>query len=162
MHNSTVVMQLCRTREEKLEEVYGKHCTPAAIQRYCAGSGKPPPRLLNDIWAPTMRSRGLFLDFVTMAQGERGAYVSPQCKAQRIATAIVFYLVDKIGGLPALAARMQAHGAENILSARADLDNFCGHFASGVSGSCGTFVQEIVRDTVRTSAHLVMHQLHPL
>lgn len=86
-----------------------------------------------------------------MAQGERGAYEAPQCKAQRIAQSCLLYFVDQVGGLPALAARMQAHGTDGPLlsqSSRVDLDNFSGHFASGVSGSCGAFVDEIVRDTV--------------
>jgi hypothetical protein len=104
---------------------------------------------MNAAWVPTVRSKGLFLDVVTMAQGERGAYESPQCKAQRIAQAVVFYYVDKAGGLPAMAARMQAASSTGVQSVRADLDEFSVHFATGVTGSCGAFVEAIVRDTVR-------------
>lgn len=130
--------------------MFGKGLVPAAIQRFSAACGKPPPLAPNTPWIPPNRPKGLFLDYVTMAQGERGAYESPQAKAQRIARSVVLYLVDQVGGLPALAARMQVQGGDvSGAHSRADWEKFSEHFSSGVSGSCGSFVESIVRDTVR-------------
>ena len=129
--------------------MYGGGGVPAAIERYCAASGKPPPPRINAPWAPAMTSKGLFLDYITMAQGERGKYESPKCKAQRIARAVVLCAVDDVGGLPALAARMQDDDVAGLRSSRTDLRPFTGHFAAGVSGSCGAFVEAVVRDAVR-------------
>lgn len=146
-----------RIRQEKLEEVYGKGEVPKAIERYCAASGVPPPPPVNEPWAPTTRSRGLFLDYVTMAQAERGKYESPRSKTLRITRAVVLHIVDRVGGLPALAARMQEAGGEGPASARADLGSFSGHFTAGVGGSCGAFVEAVVRDTVRTGPPRTRH-----
>lgn len=69
---------------------------------------------------PPHRKLGLFLDFVTLEQGERGAYESPQQHVARIVNLLILHLVDAVGGLPALAARMQSGAAGRSFSLFAD------------------------------------------
>lgn len=69
---------------------------------------------------PPHRKLGLFLDFVTLDQGERGAYESPQQQVARVVNLVILHLVDAVGGLPALAARMQMSSAGKSFALFAD------------------------------------------
>lgn len=74
---------------------------PHALNR----SADPQP--VRAAWAPAGRKLGIFLDFVTLEQGARGAYESPQQQVHRVVNLLILHLVDGAGGLAALAARMQ-------------------------------------------------------
>lgn len=80
-------------------------------------------------WAPAGRQLGIFLDFVTLDQGARGAYESPLEQVHRVVNQVVLHLVDGAGGLAALAARMKK---------------------SDAGKSFGVFAESIVRDLVRS------------
>jgi hypothetical protein len=148
----TLAQRTCRARAARLAEVFGVGRVPRPLWRESgagggASNGAP--------WVPPSAGRGLFLDFVTMAQAERGAFESPAQKAQRIARAIILHLVDRVGGLPALAARMTPGAAGVAADSPAcetppALAGFATAFAAApVGGSFGAFAEDIVRSTVR-------------
>eukprot|EP00892_Ulva_mutabilis_P010620 jgi/Ulvmu1/7930/UM004_0162.1 len=112
MHRSAAAAEL-RDRNTKLKEVFGRSAVPKALDRT-----RDPPSAC--AWVPPGRKLGLFLEFVTLDQGERGAYESPQQHVARIVNLVILHLVDAVGGLPALAARMQMGNAGRSFSLFAD------------------------------------------
>lgn len=103
-----------RDRNTKLKEVYGQGRVPDALTR---SSGSPP---LNASWAHTGRKLGIFLDFITLDHGARGAYESPQQQVHRLVDMVILHLLDSAGGLAALAARMQKSDSGKSFSLFAD------------------------------------------